>query len=122
MATTAVYATDYPKWLYNGEGESKLVTTPGEEKELGAGWAIHPDKAKADHITKVTELRAKADADKKKIDEKAEADKVAAEAALAKQLEANNPKNKAAADAKAKADADAKAKADKAAADAKVQP
>lgn len=124
MATPAMN-TEYPKWLYNGDGEPKLVTTSAEEKELGPGWEVHPDKARAEHIKKVAELNAKSDAEKKQIDEKYAADKAKQEQDLAKQLEASNPtaKAKAAAAAKAKADADAKAKAeaDKAAAEAKAK-
>jgi membrane protein involved in colicin uptake len=117
-------AQEYPKWLYHATEGSKLVDTPSEEKELGPGWEIHPEKAKADHIKKVNELRAKAEDDQKKAEEKAAQDKAKAEADLAKQLAAQNPSAKKAAEAKAatdaKAAADAKAEADKKAADAKV--
>ena len=119
MATVA--SVDYPKWLYHATEGSKLVDTPGEEKDLGAGWEIHPEKAKADHINKVNELRAKSEEEKKKLDEKYAQDKAKAEADLAKQLAANSPAGKAAAAKSAtdKAAADAKAAADKKDADAK---
>jgi|ERR1700722_9398040 len=107
---------EYPKWLYHATEGSRLVETAAEEKELGPGWEIHPEKAKAEHIKKVNELNAKAAEDQKKAEEKAAQDKAKAEADLAKQLAAQNPKNAAA----AKAAADKKVAEDKAAAEKKA--
>jgi hypothetical protein len=40
--------TQYPMWIYNAAGDSKLVKSLAEHKAAGAGWKESPADVKKD--------------------------------------------------------------------------